>query len=94
MELLTRIDLWIIVGYMAAMLWIGYWVTDGARDVEGYTVGNRSMKAFRAIFSSASVTGVAEIFFNSSSMEILIKFNSSVIDSPKLFLPDFIILKL
>lgn len=46
MEYLTRIDLWIIVGYMAAMLWIGYRVTDGARNVEGYTVGNRSMNGW------------------------------------------------
>jgi SSS family solute:Na+ symporter len=40
---LAHADVAIIVIYMAAMLWIGWRVTDGSRDVEGFTVGNREM---------------------------------------------------
>jgi len=42
-ELLTRIDIWIIVIYLAGMLGVAFWVSSGSRDVEGYTVGNRSL---------------------------------------------------
>lgn len=43
---LTRIDLWIVVLYLLAMLVIGFWVSFKSRDVEGYTVGNRSMSGW------------------------------------------------
>ncbi|HEX4131982.1 MAG TPA: hypothetical protein VHZ24_18260 [Pirellulales bacterium] len=39
-------DLVVIVAYLAAMLWIGWRVTDGSRDVEGFTVGNRQMRGW------------------------------------------------
>lgn len=42
----AHLDLWIIGLYMAAMLAIGWWVTDGSRDVEGFTVGNRQMRGW------------------------------------------------
>ena len=45
-ELLLRVDLWVIVLYMLAMLFIGWWVSDGSRDVEGYSVGNREMNGW------------------------------------------------
>ena len=42
-DLFSRIDLWIIVLYLLAMLIIAFRVSSGSRDVEGYTVGNRRM---------------------------------------------------
>src|SRR5690606_26778381 len=42
----TRIDLWIVVVYLLAMLLIGFLVSFKSRDVEGYTVGNRSMSGW------------------------------------------------
>lgn len=39
----ARSDLWIVFGYMAAMMWLAWRVSDQSRDVEGYTVGNRTM---------------------------------------------------
>src|SRR5262245_8528130 len=50
-ELLARADLWVIFIYLAAMLWIGWRVTDGSRDVEGFTVGNREMSGWVIGFS-------------------------------------------
>lgn len=43
---LSRIDLWIVVIYMVAMLVVGFWVSSSSRDVEGYTVGNRKMNGW------------------------------------------------
>ncbi|MBM4089388.1 MAG: hypothetical protein FJ276_08150 [Planctomycetes bacterium] len=45
-ELLGRSDLWVIGAYLAATLVIGFRVSSGSRDVEGYTVGNRRMSGF------------------------------------------------
>lgn len=45
-ETLYRIDLWIIAIYMLAMLGVAFKVSDKSRDVEGYTVGNRSLPAW------------------------------------------------
>lgn len=45
-EQLMRLDLWIIFGYLLAMIVVGWLVTDGSRDVEGFTVGNREMKGW------------------------------------------------
>ena len=50
-DLLARADLIVIVVYMAAMLLIGWWVSDGSRDVEGYSVGNREMNGWVVGFS-------------------------------------------
>jgi SSS family solute:Na+ symporter len=44
--LLEHADIAVIVIYLAAMLWIGWRVTDGSRDVEGFTVGNRQMEGW------------------------------------------------
>ncbi len=38
-----RSDLWVIFLYMAAMLFVAWRVSGTSRDIEGYTVGNRSM---------------------------------------------------
>lgn len=43
MDWFTRIDLWIVVIYLAAMLVVALRVARGSRDVEGYVVGNRRM---------------------------------------------------
>lgn len=52
MDLFTQhADLVVIVVYLAAMLLIGYLVSDGSRDVEGYTVGNREMNGWVVGFS-------------------------------------------
>ena len=48
---LTRIDLWIVAAYLAAMLFIALRVSKGSRDVEGYVVGNRSMSGIVLGFS-------------------------------------------
>ena len=50
-QLLTRIDLWIVVAYLAAMLFIALRVSSGSRNVEGYVVGNRSMSGIVLGFS-------------------------------------------
>lgn len=42
-DLFARSDLLVVFGYMAAMLWLAWRVSDQSRNVEGYTVGNRSM---------------------------------------------------
>lgn len=42
-ELFDRVDLWIVGLYLLAMLAIGWYVSDQSRDVEGFTLGNRSM---------------------------------------------------
>ena len=42
-ELFARVDIWVIVLYMAGMLWVAWRVSATSRDVEGYTVGNRRM---------------------------------------------------
>ena len=43
---LGQLDVWVVIIYLAAMLLIGWYVTDGSRDVEGYTVGNRQMRGW------------------------------------------------
>lgn len=50
-EFATRLDLWIVVGYLLAMLVVAAWVSQGSRDVEGYTVGNRQMDGWVVGFS-------------------------------------------
>ncbi|MBS0211066.1 MAG: sodium/solute symporter [Planctomycetes bacterium] len=45
-DFLSQLDVWIVIIYLAAMLIIGWCVTDGSRDVEGYTVGNRQMRGW------------------------------------------------
>ncbi len=42
-DLIYRLDLWIVVIYLLAMLAVALCVSSGARDVEGYIVGNRKM---------------------------------------------------
>lgn len=42
-DLIYRLDLWIVVIYLLAMLAVAVCVSSGARDVEGYIVGNRKM---------------------------------------------------
>jgi len=42
-ELLTRIDLWIVLIYLGAMLLVAGLVSARSRDVEGYTVGGREI---------------------------------------------------
>ncbi len=49
--LFAHADLIVIVVYMAAMLLIGFLVSDGSRDVEGYSVGNREMNGWVVGFS-------------------------------------------
>ena len=46
MEYAARIDLWVIVIYLIAMLVVAFCVSAGSRDVEGYVVGNRSMSGW------------------------------------------------
>ena len=43
---LTRIDLWIVAIYLLAMLAVAFKVSSKSRDVEGYTVGNRSINGW------------------------------------------------
>ena len=50
-QFLTRIDLWIVAGYLLAMLLIALRVSKGSRDVEGYVVGGRSMSGIVLGFS-------------------------------------------
>ena len=50
-DLFSRIDLWIIVAYLLAMLIVAFRVSAGGRDVEGYTVGNRKMSGLVLGFS-------------------------------------------
>ncbi len=45
-SLFAHADLIVIVVYMAAMLLIGFLVSDGSRDVEGYSIGNREMNGW------------------------------------------------
>jgi SSS family solute:Na+ symporter len=45
-DLFARGDLWVIGIYMTAMLAIGFWVSRTSRDVEGYSLGNRSMTSW------------------------------------------------
>ncbi len=49
--LLSRPDLVIIVLYLLGMLGVAVWVSRDARDVEGYTVGNRSVPGWVLGFS-------------------------------------------
>jgi SSS family solute:Na+ symporter len=48
---LYRVDLWVIAIYLLAMLIVALCVSSGARDVEGYIVGNRRMGGWVLGFS-------------------------------------------
>ena len=42
-DYLSRQEVWVIIVYMAAMMFLGAWFNRSSRDVEGYALGHRSM---------------------------------------------------
>ena len=59
---MLRSDLWVIAIYLLGMMGIGCWVSSGARDVEGFTVGNRALPSW-AVGMSVLGTFLSSITF-------------------------------